>query len=380
MREFNVPIQNTPANTPDSSGPAGQGGGIVDINERVQQVFGDAAPAPSPQPSPQAQSQPAAPPQNPPAPQQPPKPGQQPPAPSPQPSPQAEIDPVKVFAEASPKAFFTQTGDLDSAKINDFFLTNGKSFMKFADAPPVETSAPATPTDRPDPLKEYNEKLSWMAEHMGEEVAGRIKEGATHEQVMQEVQEYYAGLRTELKTRLDLRKAIEEETKKLAPELESARQDRINAAINRNIYELSQNCEGLVTGLTGAQVLNQFLLDPKYGGNEIDRQFLREHPEAKKLDLKKPEDAAKHAELSQKWFKDFQQDRRAMAHVAEFGRLRWMFAECLKPMLEHAQKVGAQKVANASEAAIGAPSRIANPPSPGKKDDFDTFFGLDAVN
>ena len=374
MQEFGIQ-QNTTAPA-ESVGINHPSGGIVDLNSRVEQVFGTADPTPSAQPNGQQPPNPANP-QNPPAPQQTPPQGQQPPASAQPPAP--ATDPGKAFAEGSPKAFFTQTGDLDSAKINDFFLTNGKSFMKLAETSPIDTPKQTAPVERADPLKEYNEKLAYMAEHLDQEIAKRQSEGATPEQINQEIREYYAGLRAELKTRKDLRKAIEEQTQNLAPELEQARQDRVNAAISRNVMELSQGLENLVQGLTGQQVLNQFMLDPKYGGLEIDRQYKLANPEANNLDLRKPEDAAKNTELSKKWFREFQQDRRAMAHVAEFGRLRWM-VENFKPILEHAQKVGAQKVANGNEAAIGAPSKIVNPPLPGQKNDFDKFFGVDSVN
>lgn len=372
MQEFNIvsPMSNDINNA--ASGEVNfPGGGITDINSRIEQVFGNAQPAQGTQPAENAQPQQVSNPQTIPQPAQ--QPGQQP-ALSVQPKP-VETDPVKLFAEASPKAFFTSTGDLDTAKINDYFLTNGKSFMKIAESSPIDFPAPVMSTieSKVDPQKEYNDKLSYMAEHLEEEVAARRAAGVSEDQINAEITAYYAQARSELKAKQDLRAAIVEETKRLAPELEQARQDRITALISKNISDLSQGLDGLVQGLSGHQILNQFMLDPKYGGSEVDRMFLRDNPGADKLDV------TKRSELAKNWFQTFQQDRRAMAHVAEFGRLRWM-VENFKPILEHAQSVGAGKVGIANEAFVGAPSKHINNPVSNQKNSFDSFFGVDSVN
>lgn len=369
MNEMGIRSPTESAAQATDTGAGQSGNGITDINQMVMQVFGDAKPDQSAQPAAQADPSKADPSQQ----QQPPAPGQQPPAQSAQPAAKVETDPAKVFAESSPKAFFTPTGELDSAKINDYYLTNGKSFMKFADTGTQEAEPTKSPTETTDPMKEYNDQLNYMAEHLGEEIANRKQAGATDEQIVSELVSYYSNARGELKKRQDIRKAIEESTKNLAPELEAARRDRIKASVDRNIAELSAGVEGLVPGLTGYQILNQFLLDPKYGGAEVDRMFMRDNPGANAM---KPEDRNAAAK---KWFGEFQQDRKAMAHVAEFGRLRWM-VENFKPILEHAQKVGAQKVANQGEAGVGSPSKITNQPSQGQKNALDAWFGVDSVN
>jgi hypothetical protein len=162
----------------------------------------------------------------------------------------------------------------------------------------------------------------------------------------------------------------------MQPEIEEARNNRIEAAINRNVTEFSKEVEGLVPGMNGQQILNQFILAPKYGGSELDRMFAKDHPEAKGL----PE--AERVKVTQEWFRNFQTDRAAMAHVAEFGRLRWQ-VEQFKPILEHAQMIGAGKVANSREAGIGRPSPVLNGQrAVSGNSKMENFFssGYDSVN
>jgi hypothetical protein len=124
----------------------------------------------------------------------------------------------------------------------------------------------------------------------------------------------------------------------------------------------------------GRQILNQIILNDKYGGTELKRQFEKAHPEASGL----PE-ADKNA-LVKKWFDDFQADKAAMAHVAEYGRMRWQI-EQFPALLEYAQGVGASKAANSREAAGRGVSSIQSPSSaPRALSATEQFFGIDSVN
>jgi len=284
-----------------------------------------------------------------------------------------ETDPRKIFADASPKAFFNEAGDLDSSKVNDFFFSNGKSLLNFAPSTPIET-VEEKPKEKVDPEKKYHDDLSAFSENIASEIERRKKEGATAEEILSEIQVYHDGLRSSYKTSLDLKAAIDERASALDSEFNDIREARVKSTIDRNVTELSQQFDGMVNGMTGMQVLNQFILDPKYGGPEIDRQLLKDNPGYEKLS---PE---KKNETIQKWFRSFQQDRKAMAHVAEFGRLRWL-VQNFKPILEHAQRVGAGRMVNSIEAGRRGVSTIQNKtPNMGQKSDLDNFIaGFDKL-
>jgi hypothetical protein len=153
LSEFNIPSPNS---QPDGDGEPVDLGDITDggIDARLESLWGDKSQQQQPAQQTPAQQQTA------------PKTadGSQP-AQGQQPAANAVIDPVKQFEDASSKAFFTDSGDVDSQKINDYYLTNGKSFMKYAtpDTSAPVVSAPAAP-EKVDPVKEYNEKVSWVAE------------------------------------------------------------------------------------------------------------------------------------------------------------------------------------------------------------------------
>jgi len=268
--------------------------------------------------------------------------------------PAGSVDPVKLFAENSPKAFFNAEGGLDGAKINDYYLTNGKSFMKYVDNPAFSNPNVAKPTatvEAPDPVKEYNEKLDYFNRNYQSLVAERIAAGASHEQVLQETANYHAQLVSELQQKQALRAEIDLKLKELSPELEQSRERNIASTINRNIVELSSGLNGLINGLSGEQVLNQFMLNNNYGGQEITRLFNRDNPGHEKLS---PEE---HKALEQKWFRNFQTDIGEMARVAEYGRLRWQ-VENMKSIFEYSQQIGANKVKAQMEAGMGAVSSI----------------------
>ena len=285
----------------------------------------------------------------------------------------AEVDPSKLFAEASPKAFFSESGDLNTAKINDYYLTNGKSFMKYVEnAPAPEAVAPVD--TKPDPEKEYREKVAQVTDNIEAILVDQINKGFTPEQTLQNIAEHFKGLKNEYQQRLDVKTAIEAEAKRFAPEFEKSKQSERLAAINRNVAELSSGLNDLIPGMNGMQVLNQLMLVPKYGGAEIDRLFLRDNPGALKL---APEEKDK---VAKEWFAKFQANKSEMAHVAEFGRLRYL-VDNFKPILEHAQQVGAQKVINKGEAEIGKPSNLVKFQKPnGQPSEVDKFFGVDSVN
>jgi hypothetical protein len=285
---------------------------------------------------------------------------------------QAETDPAKIFQEASSRVFFTDKGDLDSAKVNDFFFSNGKSLLNFGPVTPLDI-VEEQPKEKVNPEAEYHKKLSAFSENVVSEIEKLRDGGATAEDILQAIVDYHSGARSELKTAVDLKTAIDEQARAMASELAEVKQSKAQARIDRNNTELSLKFDGMVNGMTGLQVLNQFILDPKFGGPEIDRQFKAENPGFEKLAPEK-KDAVR-----QKWFRDFQQDKARMAHVAEFGRLRWMMQQ-MKPILEHAQKVGAVRVANAGEAVRGGVGTIQNNMPSGPKSEFDKFFeGIDRV-
>lgn len=372
MQEFGIPEPGSVAvkqDTPDNAAPALDLSDTSDesLEARIQRLTAmddDKGAQPNAQPAPASNAA-----------QQPPNP-----AAAPGQQPAAATDPAKAFAEASGKAFFSDTGELNTQKINDFYLTNGKSFLKYAEQsaavateaqPPLQDKAAAI-----DPEKEYTTKVAWVAENFGVILEDQKKRGFDDATALVNIQQYLTGLISEKATRAELKKTIEEEAKRFAPEFEAARQARIESAINRNVTELSEPLKDLIPGIDGRQALNQLLLTPQYGGATLDWMFRKENPGCEKLPEKERNETART------WFNKFQQDKQAMAFVAEFGRLRWM-AENFKPILEHAQKVGAAKVANAAEAGQGAPSGIVQPQkhAPGNSQ-MEQFFnnGMDSVN
>jgi hypothetical protein len=334
------------------------------LDNRVNSVFGAAQPQPSNQPKPEETA---------------PNPTQTATAPDPSNQPKSEnVDPVKLFAENSPKAFFNAEGGLDDGKIKDYFLTNGKSFMKYVDNPAFTNPNVAKPTaivEKPDPVKEYNEKLDYFTKNYQTLVSERMTQGATHEQIVQETNDYYALLKGELDQKQAMRAQIDEQLKNLSPELEQSRESNITSAINRNIVELSSGLNGLINGLSGEQVLNQFVLNNQYGGKEISRLFNKDNPGADKLT---PEE---HSKLTAKWFRGFQSDIGEMARVAEYGRLKWQ-VENMKEVFAYSQQIGAQKVKSQMEAGMGAVSSInSQTPQAAENGPLAKFFGTaDSVN
>jgi len=299
-------------------------------------------------------------------------------APGQQQATQPAPDPVKAFDEASQKAFLSDSGELDTAKINDFYLTNGKSILKYAVNAPAPVGSAPDFTDKVatiDPEKEYSEKVADVAANFGAILEDQAKRGFTGDQALANIRQYLADLTRDRDARLEMKKTIAEEAKRFAPDFEEARQARITAAIDRNTAELSSGLNGLIPGLDGRQVLNQFILNKKYGGEYVNHLFAKAHPEAAKL----PE--AQRVTVAEKWFDEFQQNRAEMAYVAEFGRLRWM-AENMKPILEHAQRVGAAKVQNGREALGIAPSGITTPRKASGISPTEQFLygGADTVN
>jgi hypothetical protein len=285
----------------------------------------------------------------------------------------AEVDPAKLFAEASPKAFFSESGDLNTAKINDYYLTNGKSFMKYVENAPVVEPVQAEAA-KPDPEKEYREEISAVTDNIEAIMVDQLNKGFTEAQTLQNLVDHIKGIKGKFQQRIDVKTAIEAETKRFAPQFEQAKKAEQLSMISRNVAELSSGLNDLIPGMNGMQVLNQFTLNPKYGGAEIDRLFLRDNPGALKL---APEEKDK---VTKEWFMKFQANKSEMAHVAEFGRLRYL-VDNFKPILEHAQQVGAAKVINKGEAEIGKPSNLVKFQKPqGQQSEVDKFFGVDSVN
>ena len=269
---------------------------------------------------------------------------------------QAPVDPVKAFEDGAKKAFFAENGEPDAQKITDYFLTNGRSFLKLSGAQqPQQTEAVAPEPAKVDPKAEYTEKATWVADNFESIIEDQRKRGFDEAQAIQNVNAYLANLRAERDRKNELRDAIQAEAKQLAPEIEENRRNKQSAQIDRNVTEFAANLEGLIPGLTGAQALNHIILNPEYGGKLLDRMFMKEVPGVAKMD------DGQRKEAAAKWFREFQCDREAMAHVAEFGRLK-LQAMQTAALLQHAQLIGAGKVQNAAEAGRGKQSALTNTP------------------
>lgn len=355
-----APVNNQPAPVSDSSNQAMNTD--QSIENRVDELFGQTSQK-SAQPQDAAQTA---------QPQQTVQPGTQP-AQSTQ--PKQEIDPVKLFAEASPKAFFSESGELDSAKLNDYYLTNSKSFMKFVTDKPITEIAVEKPVEKPDPNKEYAAKVAEITDDYAAVVEAERAKGFTDTQIQERIHAYFNDLKNKRDNQLAVKREIEEQTKSFAPEIEQSRRDKLAAKVAENITEFSAQLEGLVNGLSGKQVLNMFVLDPKYGGKLLDKLIQKDIPGFAAM---KPEDRVPAAK---EWFEKFQANKDDLAHVAEFGRLRWQ-VDNFKGILEHAQNIGASKAQMKLEGELGKPSNIVNFNKNARTaSPVDVFMGIsDSVN
>jgi len=346
MSDFGLPTPGQGQTTEDSFRPGdiSQGG----LDNRLEQLAKFNAQPQSTQPGTQ-QQQPAQQPQQAGAPvanAQQPQPQQQ----------QAPVDPVKAFEDGAKKAFFAENGEPDAQKINDYFLTNGRSFLKLSGAQqPQQTEAVAPEPAKVDPDAVYMTAVRWAVDNRTEIIKNELSLGHTIEEAYQNYDIYLANQKAERDRKIELREAIQAEAKQLAPEIEENRRNKQSAKIDRNVTEFAANLEGLIPGLTGAQALNHIILNPEYGGKLLDRMFMKEVPGVAKMDEPQRKEAAA------KWFREFQCDREAMAHVAEFGRLK-LQASQTAALLQHAQLIGAGKVQNAAEAGRGKQSALTNTP------------------
>ena len=269
---------------------------------------------------------------------------------------QAPVDPVKAFEDGAKKAFFAENGEPDAQKISDYFLTNGRSFLKLSGAQqPQQTEAVAPEPAKVDPDAVYMTAVRWAVDNRTEIIKNELSIGRTIEEAYQNYDIYLDNQKAERDRKIELREAIQAEAKQLAPEIEENRRNKQSAQIDRNVTEFAANLEGLIPGLTGAQALNHIILNPEYGGKLLDRMFMKEIPGVAKMN------DAQRKEAAAKWFREFQCDREAMAHVAEFGRLK-LQATQTAALLQHAQLIGAGKVQNAAEAGRGKQSALTNTP------------------
>jgi hypothetical protein len=264
--------------------------------------------------------------------------------------PKPVSDPNKIFSEASPKAFFDDKGELNNSKINDFIFSDGKSLLNFGSQTPLEI-AEDPKAERVDPDAEYSKAISTLMESLPGEVARLRGEGATDSDILERIVAYHEnanGKRTQAK---EMQSMIEQQKKAFQSEFSEIRETKIQARIDKNNSELAAKVEGFVPGLNGMQTLTQFLLNNNAGGPLLDKLFLQAHPEARTMP---PE---KRGEVIKPWFRQFQQDKEMLAFVAEYGMLKTLKGS-MKGIIEYAQKHGAQRATNASEAARAGISSI----------------------
>jgi len=266
-----------------------------------------------------------------------------------QPQP-AQVDPQKLFAEAPDKAFFDDKGELNNSKINDFIFSDGKSLFNFGPQTPLEV-VEEPKVERVDPDADYTKAISTLMESLPGEVARLRGEGVTDSDILERIVAYHEtanGKRTQAK---EMQSMIEEQKKAFQSEFSEIREAKVQARIDKNNSELAARVEGFVPGLNGMQTLTQFLLNNNAGGPLLDKLFLQAHPEAPKMS---PD---KRGEIVKPWFRQFQQDKEMMAFVAEYGMLKTL-KNSMKGIIEYAQKYGAQRAVNASEAARAGVSSI----------------------
>jgi hypothetical protein len=284
---------------------------------------------------------------------------------------QQPVDFAKQFAEGSQKAFFDDSGELNSQKVQDFFLSKGKSILKF-EAPVTSAEAPKHDTVL-DPEQEYRDNVQKLFVGFRHGVDQLKAQGRTEADILNIIAQQLDTYEQSKNSKIEFANARKEHEKLFEAELSEIRENKLTAKISQNYAELSDGFKGLIPGMEGSQVLDSFVLRPEYGGKLTDYLFRKENPNVDKM----PE--AERKPVIEKWFKNFQADKQAMSFVAEFGRAQWAIAQ-LPNILEHAQKVGASKATNVREARIGAPSNITAPQKSVGNSAVAQFLGYDSVN
>lgn len=280
----------------------------------------------------------------------------------------------ELFADASKKTFIGDDGQLNTQKVNDYFLTGKNSLLSQPIVSETVTEAPKSEVTEVDPVQDYQKAVSEIYNNMPQLLDELQKKGMSIEQGYQAIKEHVSNLAVQRDMKASAIAEVKKYSAEFAKELAESRENKITAQIHRNVTELARPLDGLVPGVPGEQVLNQFILSPKYGGQYLDKLFRDQNPGYKNL---KPEELK---ETSSKWFRKFQSDPEAMAMVAEFGRARWL-VEQLPAIMQHGQQIGAQKAANAHETRMGGPTNMQGQQmSSGYSQRTNQFLGIDSVN
>lgn len=276
------------------------------------------------------------------------------------------------FSVASDQAFFADGGDLDTAKVEEYITSGNKSFLQFESNPdPIKKEEPV---EREDPEKKYTEDVLTVVKGYGNIVNDLIQnKGYTHEQAVSAIGEHFAHLSNQLESKKELaaeRKAMREEYQE---EMREARENKLNSRIDRNLAELGAQCNDMIPGVDGVTALSKFVLDKEFGGPLTDYLFTRDNPNQADMS------AEDRKALTEQWFKGFQANRREMALVAEFGKMRWL-QQRLPAIIQYAQKVGASKVGNAAETASGGVSEMPDSAGQPQQSALMEWLGADSVN
>jgi hypothetical protein len=276
------------------------------------------------------------------------------------------------FSESSKRAFFNETGDLDTEKVGDYFLNSSKHSIPIDSVvdEPIDKKLSKETEENTDPEIRYTKEVSEIASSLPKILEEEKRLGFTPEQTLQRLINTMDGLKRGKESSLAMKAAMENTAKEWKSEVEQIREDKIKTRISQNTMELSHHYENLIPGKKGYEVLNKFMLDKKYGGKVLDAWFLRDNKNFSDLSEEEKEST------TLKWFKNFQTSKKSMAVVAEFGRAMWVM-EQLPEILKHAQNIGAKKVSVEKEAKAGKPSGIL-PKSTSQSSRLTDFF--DSVN
>lgn len=276
-----------------------------------------------------------------------------------------------TFEESSKQAFLNSEGEIDVEKVSGYFIdkNNAVDFSSIKDEP--LSSTPDTETIET-PEDKYHKDVSGIVDSLPDVLKKEQESGFTPEETLQRLINTFNGFSSEREARKGLLMERDGITKQFKDELNQVRADRVNTQIRANTSELGAHYDSLIPGMKGTEVLSSFMLEKKYGGKMLDTLFRKDNPGFAKL----PDEEQKTT--TEKWFGDFQANKKDMAMVSEFGRAMWLL-EQLPGIIQHSQQIGATKKANERESQIGGPSKV-NRDSQGGSSGLGEFFGYDSVN
>jgi len=277
------------------------------------------------------------------------------------------------FSKASESAFLGKDGSIDSQRVSDLFLSDSRSFLSVK-ADPIQIPEQEE-TKRQDPLDEYNKGVEAVVSGWQGIVSDLItNQGMTHEQAITAIGAHLNNLKSQYDYNTKMADELARVRDKFESEFESIAQQKLDARISQNYAELGATCNDMIPGMSGVEALDRFVLDKQYGGPWVEHAFNKDNPNF----ASKPE--AEKAEIREKWFRSFQADKRQMALVAEAGKGRWL-TQNLPKILVQAQRVGAGKVTNRSEAVSGGVSQLGGSgQQSGWSPVMSEFLGIDSVN